>query len=190
MRAHLQRTAFTEAEYLAMEAASAEKHEFIDGAIYDMAGGDDQHALVSVNVTSTLRAGLRGGPCRVYSSDLRVWSAAVKAYLHPDATVVCGPVERSDRKGDHLSVRNPVVVVEVVSPGSEDYDRNDKVAIYQAIPSVRDYLVVDSETRTVEHHVRGADGAWQRTVIADGEVTLAGVPVRLPLTEVFADLGS
>lgn len=132
MRAHLGRTGCTEAEYFAVEDASPEKHEFIDGVIYDMAGGNEDHALVGANVITALANRLRGGPCRACSSDLRVGSPSVRAYVYPDATVVCGPVEKSDQKGDRLSVKNPVVVVEVVSPGTEDDDRNDKVVIYKA----------------------------------------------------------
>jgi Uma2 family endonuclease len=188
LRAHLVRTAFREEEYLAMEAASTGKHEFIDGVIYDMAGGDDVHAQTGANVIAALVARLRGGRCRAYSSDLWVWSPSVRAYVYPDASVVCGPVERSDRRNDRLSVRNPVVVVEVVSPGSEDYDRTDKVAIYKAIPSVRDFLIVDSDARTIEHHARADDDTWRHTVVADGEVALVGVSIGLPLAEVFADL--
>jgi Uma2 family endonuclease len=188
LRAHLIRTAFREEEYLAMEGASPEKHEFIDGVIYDMAGGDDVDAQTGANIIAALVTRLRGGPCRAYSSDLRVWSPEVRAYVYPDATVVCGPVERSDRRNDRLSVRNPVVVVEVVSPGSEDYDRTDKVAIYQAVPSIRDLLIVDSDARTVEHHARAENGTWSHTVVRDGAVALVGVAVALPLVEVFADL--
>ena len=189
MRAHLRRVLFSEEEYFAVDAASPDKHEYIDGEIYNMAGGNDDHALVGVNVTATLRALLRGGPCRTYSSDLRVWSPLVRAYVYPDGTVVCGPIEKSQKKGDHLSVKNPVVVVEVVSEGSEDYDRTDKVAIYKAIPSVRDYLIVDSEARTVEHHSRDESGSWRFSVVSEGGVPLVGVPIVLPLTEIFAGLG-
>ena len=189
MRAHLQRTAFTEQEYLAMEDASSDKHEFIDGAIYDMAGGDEVHAAVAVNATTALTTRLRGGRCRAYSSDLRIWSPAARTYVYPDATVVCGPVDKSDRVGDRLSVQNPVVVIEVVSPGSESYDRVDKLVIYQAIPTVRDYLIIDTVERTVEHHSRADEGLWRLSVVAEGMVELVGVPIQLPLMEIFADLG-
>lgn len=190
MRAHLVRTAFTEQEYFAVESASTEKHEYIDGVIYDMAGGNEEHALVGANVITALATRLRGGPCRAYSSDLRVWSPMVRAYVYPDATVVCGPAEKSDQKGDHLSVRNPVVVVEVISAGTEDYDRTDKVVIYKATPSVRDYLIVDAGSRTIEHHARDDEGNWRLIVVETGDVALVGVPIRLPLAEVFADLGA
>jgi Uma2 family endonuclease len=188
MRAHLQRTAFTEAEYHAMEEASSDKHEYIDGAIYDMAGGDETHAAVGVNVTTALAVRLRGGPCRAYSSDLRLWSPEARAYVYADASVVCGPVDKSDRKGDRLSVKNPVVVIEVVSPGSEDYDRTDKRLIYQSIPTVQDYLVVDPGERTIAHHHRTASGGWVEEIVSSGVVALVGVPVVLPVDEVFLDL--
>jgi Uma2 family endonuclease len=184
----LRHIVFTEEEYFAVDGASPDKHEYIDGEIYDMAGGNEDHALVGLNVGATLRQVLRGGPCRAFSSDLRVWSPMVRAYVYPDASVVCGAVEKADKKGDRLSVKNPVVVVEVVSEGSEDYDRNDKVAIYKAIPSVRDYLVIDPVQRTVEHHSRDAAGAWQLAVVSSGDVALVGVPASLPLAEIFAGL--
>ena len=188
VRAHLLRTAFTEEEYFAVEAASSDKHEFIDGGIYDMAGGSEEHALVGANVIRALGNRVAGGPCRAFSSDLRVWSPAVRAYVYPDATLVCGPVDKSDRKGDRLSVKNPVVVVEVVSPGTEDYDRTDKVAIYRAIPSVRDYVIIDIDARLAEHHARNPDGAWTVTTVSTGGVPLVGAPLVLPLDELFAGL--
>ena len=188
MRAHLLRTAFTEEQYFALDAASPEKHEFIDGGIYGMAGGTEEHALVGANAIRALGNGVAGGPCRAYSSDLRVWSPALRAYVYPDATVICGPVERSDRKSDRLSVRNPVLIVEVVSPGSEDYDRTDKVTIYRAIPSLRDYLIVDVDGRLVEHHARDDHGAWSMTVVSVGAVSPVGLPFTLPLSELFAGL--
>jgi Uma2 family endonuclease len=188
MRAHLQRMLFSEDEYFAMEAASTVKSEFIDGAIYAMAGGNEDHALVGLAVGSTLRTLLGRGPCRAYSSDLRVYSPVVRTYVYPDATVICGPVEKSSKKNDRLSVMNPVVVVEVISEGTEDYDRNDKVAIYKAIPSVRDYLIVDPDARTVEHYARDDADAWRLTMHTEGDVALVGVPIALPLREIFADL--
>lgn len=188
MRAHLRRVLFTEEEYFALESASTQKHEYIDGELYNIAAGNETHSAVALNVGTALQVRLRGGPCRAYQSDLRVWSPLLRSYMYPDGTVVCGPVEKSDKKGDHLSVKNPAVVIEVVSEGTEDYDRNDKLEIYKAIPSVRDYLIVDTDARTVEHHARDEHGTWRRTVITEGEVALVGVPIALPIAEVFADL--
>lgn len=188
MRAHLMRKVFTAQEYFGVVEQSLTRCEYIDGVIYDIAGGTEDHTLVGANVIGAFVARLRGRGCRAYSSDLRVYSPVVNAYVYPDASIVCGSSERSDVKGDHQSVKNPVVIVEVVSDGSDSYDRTDKVAIYKSIPSVRDYLIVDPYDRTVEHHARDDAGAWSLAVVREGDVALVGVAIALPVAEVFADL--
>jgi Uma2 family endonuclease len=181
---------FSEEEYLAMSAVAAERHEYVDGQVLDMAGGDADHAIVIANVVLLLGNALRGGPgrCRPYTSDLRVWAPVVRSWVYPDVTVVCGPVERSRRPGDRISITNPVVVVEVVSPGSESYDREDKLRIYRAVHTVRDYVVIDPKDRTIEHWSRMDGDEWDHRVVLDGAVTLTGVPATLPHAGVFEDL--
>jgi Uma2 family endonuclease len=118
------------ADYLAFEEASTTKHEFLDGEIYGMAGGTPEHAALSVAVSSALLAQLRGGPCRVYSSDLRVRVHATGLATYPDVTVVCGEVQRDPESV--TTVVNPRIVVEVLSDATEAYDRGQKLDHYHA----------------------------------------------------------
>lgn len=174
----------TFAEYLAREQASATKHEHLNGEIFAMAGGTPEHGLMAVNVASVLRGQLAGRRCRVYNSDVRVRIRATGLATYPDGSVVCGGLERDPE--DENSILNPVVLVEVLSPGSEAYDRGEKFAHYQAIPSLREYVLVSYQRRRVEVLRRNDDGTWTlRDVRESGVAELSSIGCRLPLDEVY-----
>src|SRR5215471_2519866 len=134
------RTRYTRAEYIAFERSSNSKHEYLDGAIYAMAGGSREHAMIAGNVITLLNVALRGHPCAVHSSDLRIRVLDTGLETYPDATVVCGRAQM-DPDDAHV-VLNPVVVVEVTSPSSEEYDRGEKLEHYKQIPSLREVVLV------------------------------------------------
>jgi Uma2 family endonuclease len=115
------RTRYSWAEYLALEASSNVKHEFLDGQIYGMAGGTPEHAALAAATIGILFGQLRGGPCRVYDADLRIRVLATSLATYPDAAVVCGPLERDPADPD--GVTNPTLLVEVLSSSTEEYDR-------------------------------------------------------------------
>jgi len=148
----------TFAEYLTLEAASETKHEYLDGEIYDMAGGTPDHSGLAVNVTSELHAALRGRPCRVFNSDLRVRVLATGLGTYPDASVICGAFEHDPE--DENTAINPVVLVEVLSDSTEAYDRGEKFAHYRRIPSLRDYVIVSQHEPVIEHYTRNDDDTW------------------------------
>ena len=150
--------------YLELEEASNVKHEFLDGEIYAMAGGSIAHAELSLAVASSLREQLRGR-CRVFSSDLRVRVAATGLTTYPDATVVCGSIERDPESAQ--TVTNPTVLVEVLSESTEDYDRGDKLAHYQQIPALEAVLFVSQDSRRLELRQR-RDG-WAPQVAQEHE---------------------
>jgi Uma2 family endonuclease len=159
---------YTFREYLALEEASNVKHEFLRGEIYAMAGGTPQHAALGAAVSAALLAQLRGGPCRVYSSDLRIRVAATGLATYPDVTVVCGRSQRDP--ANEVTVVNPRVVVEVLSPGTEDYDRGEKLEHYKQIRSLAAVILVDYRERRIESHERADQGgAWRHRVAAGGE---------------------
>src|SRR5438477_9050096 len=110
----------TEAEYLALERASEQKHEFFAGAIFSMGGGSEAHNLITLNVAGALRAALRGRPCRVYASDVRLKVAPTGLYTYPDVMAVCG--ERQFEDGRRDTLLNAMLVVEVLSRRTEAYD--------------------------------------------------------------------
>ncbi len=171
-------------EYLALEAEGDVRHEYLDGEVFAMAGGSLEHAAIAGNVIGHLRGVLRDRPFQVFTSDAKVVIEATGLYTYPDVTIVCGEVQRS-KKIEHAIV-NPLLLVEVASESTEDWDRGGKFAHYRQIPSLREYLVISQTERFIEHHVRRDDGVWLLTdVRGDASIALASVPGRLPLLEVY-----
>jgi Uma2 family endonuclease len=148
---------YTYAEYLALEAESSTRHEFLDGEIYAMAGGTPDHAALAGAVIGILRGGLPPG-CRVFTSDLRIRIAATGLSTYPDCAVVCGPTARAT--DDPLAVVNPVFFVEVTSPSTEDYDRGEKLRQYQHLPSLREVMIVSHREVRVTVIRRRDDDTW------------------------------
>ncbi len=186
MREPARKLTHTFAEYLAVEAKSETKHELVNGEIYAMAGGTPEHGRLSVNVQGELRNALRGRPCVVLNSDVRVQVKATGLATYPDASVVCGRLEVDPE--DKNTVTNPVVLVEVLSESTETYDRDEKRAHYRQIPSLRDYLLVSQHERRVEHYHRNDDGTWTlRDVRAGGEVCLDAIGCRVAVDAVYED---
>jgi len=126
----------TYAEYLALEAKADGKHEYVAGTIYAMAAGTPEHARLQVSMSSALASGLRGRPCAVYSSDLRVRIDATDRATYPDVTVVCGPIQTSSVDKD--AVVNPTVLVEVTSETTEAADRGEKFGHYRRLASLQE----------------------------------------------------
>lgn len=175
-------------EYLALDAASNIKHEYLDGQIYAMAGGTPQHAALQLAVPNLLFPQLRAGQCRAYGSDLRIRILATGLATYPDVTILCGPREVDPE--DANSVTNPTLLVEVLSPSSEDYDRGEKFAHYQRIPSLRQYVLVASDAHRVEVWSRDEVGGWSRKVSTAGEVAdLGSIGARLDVRELYEAAG-
>jgi Uma2 family endonuclease len=177
---------YTYADYLALEAASNVKHEFLAGEIYGMAGGTPEHAALSVAVSSALLAQLRGGPCRVYSSDLRVRVLATGLVTYPDVTVVWGEAERDPQSP--TTVVNPRLVVEVLSDSTIDYDRGEKLQHYREIPSLEGVVLVWHTQRRIEVWTRGEAGEWAvRDALAGGRALVPGLSCTLVVDDVYGD---
>jgi Uma2 family endonuclease len=171
-------------EYLALEGGSNVKHEYLDGQIYAMAGGTPEHAALQVAVPNLLFPQLRAGRCRAHGSDLRIRVLATGLATYPDVTIVCGPREVDPE--DKNSVTNPTLLVEVLSPSTEDYDRGEKFAHYKRIPTLRQYVLVSSDQHRVEVWSCDADGAWTVVVSKDGDVAdLASIGSKLDVRELY-----
>jgi len=181
------RQRYTFAEYLELEAMSPIKHEYYGGQVWAMAGGSPAHAGVCVNVSTTLANQLRDRPCRVFGSDLRVRVRETGLATYPDVSVVCGALEADpDDRGKHTVV-NPIVVVEVLSPSTEDYDRGEKLAHYKTIASLQEMALVAHDQRRIELW-RRVESGWALEVISDrGSLDLASIGCRLELDEVYRD---
>jgi len=175
---------YTYADYLAFEASSNVKHEFLDGQIYALAGGTPEHAALASAITGLLFPALRQGRCRVYDADLRVRVPATGLTTYPDVTIVCGPRERDVT--DPLAVTNPTLIVEVLSRSTEAYDRGEKFEHYKGLPSLRQYLLVSHRDRSVEVWTRDAADGWTSIVVPEGGVAdLASVGARLDVGELY-----
>ncbi len=175
----------TYAEYLAFERASPTKHEFVDGEVWAMAGGTPEHGRLAAAVIGILYAMLHGRPCRPYSSDVRVYIEQLNEALYPDVSVVCGRLQLSEADPDAMT--NPTLLVEVLSPSSEAYDRGKKFEKYRRLASLRHYLLVAQETPRIEHFRRNDDGTWRYSSHGPGDtVYLDSLDGTLAVDEVFA----
>jgi Uma2 family endonuclease len=162
----------TAAEYLAWERSQPDKHEFHLGEVFAMAGGSPRHNFLASAWVGELRAAVRGHGCVVLSSDQRISAQRGDRYVYADAVVVCGGIRTEPAAADVLA--NPTVVVEVLSPRTEAYDRGPKWEAYQRLASLTDYLLVAQTQVRVEHYRREPDGSWRYEVLeAGGTITLS-----------------
>jgi Uma2 family endonuclease len=174
---------YTYAEYLALEDESPIRHEYLDGEIYAMAGGSPDHAALAAAVIGLLGTQLPPG-CRAFTSDLRVRVPDTGLSTYPDAAVICGRTLRA--ADDPLAVVNPVVLVEVTSPSTEDYDRGEKLRHYKHLPSLREVLVVSHREPRLTVHRRDEDGRWTAIEATAGhEATLESLGARLTVDAVY-----
>jgi Uma2 family endonuclease len=173
-------------EYFALEDASDARFEYWDGDIVCMSGGSRAHGTIGSNVHYALAAGLRGGRCRAYTGDLAVYTPTLLPYRYPDASAVCGEPEFKHIKG-HDALVNPVVVVEVLSPSTAALDEGPKFVAYQAVPTMRDYILVSQDGPRVTHHTRVESGDWeQRDVTGLGAtLELESVGCALKLADLY-----
>ena len=166
----------TEEAYLAFDDANEGKHWFVNGQIYAMAGGTPRHSAICNNVGRALGNLVAKRPCIVFQSDLRVHVRETGLYDYPDVTVVCGPPERHAK--DRNTIINPTLIVEVLSPGTENDDRGAKATHYRRLASLKEYLLVSSTEERVEHYRRLDDGKWLLT-----EVEGRGSSIELPVLD-------
>jgi Uma2 family endonuclease len=181
MMAFVHKLNYTYADYLGFEASSNVKHEFLDGQIYAMAGGTPEHAALAAAAIALLGPQLRGGPCRPYSSDLRV-RTPTGLTTYPDVTVVSGPRELDAI--DPLAITNPAFIIEVLSRSTEEYDSGDKFEHYKTFPSLREYALVSHRQHSVEVRSRREDG-WQTTILHEGAIAELAIGARLDVSELY-----
>jgi Uma2 family endonuclease len=176
----------TEDEYLAFENASRDvKHEFINGRIVAMSGGTARHAAISGRLIYLLGDRLRGSQCAALPSDMRVHVPATGLYTYPDISIVSAEVKMHTK--DKNSLVSPTMLIEVLSPSTEAYDRGAKFHHYQSIPTLREYLLVASEERSIDHYRRLPEGRWELTTHErdDDIVRLPTLGIELPLAEIY-----
>jgi Uma2 family endonuclease len=176
---------YTYADYVGLESDSTTKHEFFDGEIYAMAGGTADHAALAVNVGAALVGALGDRPCRVYSSDLRIYVEAVGLATFPDASVICAPLEQHSPSPKDTAT-NPVILVEVTSDSSEEWDTGQKLEAYRTIPTLREYIVVSHRERRITVHRRDDAGTWTiRSGTAGGRVSVDTLATELVVDLIY-----
>ena len=172
--------------YLAWEAEQSTKHEYHDGEVFAMAGASDAHVTVAGNVYMALRNHLRGSPCSVFISDMKLRVEEDNAFFYPDVFVTCA---ESDRGQSH-SKSAPVLVVEVLSPATSAYDRGAKFAAYLKLPTLREYALIDPERLSLDLFRREGDSKrWVlHPIEAGGHVEWASVGLQVPLEALYEDV--
>lgn len=172
-------------EYLLRERDSLEKHEFYDGEIFAMAGATPAHNIIAGNLVAALHSALKSRACVTLPSDMRVFVPA-GLYAYPDASVVCGPLDIAKYRGLE-TLKNPLLIVEVLSKSTEAYDRGAKFDFYRTIPSLKGYLLVSQERAKVDHFARRDDG-WLLSSASElhGGIHLPELDVTLALAEIYA----
>lgn len=177
-------------EYLEKERGSAQRHEYQDGEILAMAGGSPERSFITANIVGELRNALKGKPCRVAESNLRIRIPGRPRYVYPDASVICGPLQFDPNDGERHSILNPRVIVEVLSPSTEAYDRGDKFTQYREIESFEEYILVSQDRPNVESYLRQPDGAWSILNFTGlgGVAKIRSVAVEIPMTEIYAGI--
>jgi Uma2 family endonuclease len=181
---------FSVEEYLRLEAEAAERHEYRDGEIVAMAGGSPEHSLIIANLIREIGNQLKGGPCRVYDSNLRIRVPRSTLYTYPDLSVICGEPQFDPQDRRRTTILNPRVLVEVLSAGTEAYDRGDKFRRYLEIESLQEYVLLSQSSPFAESYLRRGDGSWLFTPAAglDAAIKLRSLELELPLAEAYAGI--
>ena len=176
---------FSAADYLAWESEQIEKHEFFRGETFAMSGASRRHVTISGNVFASLDRSLEGSPCRVYMADMKLQLLQDNAYFYPDVFVTCDP---ADHRADQF-MSAPTLVVEVLSPSTEAFDRGDKFAAYRRIPSLREFILIDPETQRIEIYRRASQDTWELQDMTPGEpLVLHSLETEIGWDRIFRNL--
>ncbi|MDQ3803076.1 MAG: Uma2 family endonuclease [Acidobacteriota bacterium] len=178
-------TLLTPEEYLAAEREAETKSEYVDGVVYPTTGARLRHIVIVGNLTTELNTQLRGRPCFVLPSEMKVRLPDASKFFYPDITVVCDEPQFHDERTD--IILNPVLLIEVLSKSTEAFDRGLKFLAYQQFPSLREYLLVAQDAAAVEQFVKQDDGSWGYRFVTgrEGSLTLPGVECTLNLGAVY-----
>ena len=154
-----QKKHYTIQEYLEMEKNALEKHEYYNGEIFAMSGAGNRHNVISINIIVALGIALKGTSCRPYGSDMRIHIPENSLFTYPDISIICGDV--ITLKEDEETATQPTAIIEILSPSTKNYDRGEKFMLYRAIPALKDYILIDSDSIHAEHFTINKEGLWQ-----------------------------
>ncbi len=172
-------------EYLALEESAEYRSQFYDGEIFAMAGASRKHNIAAGNIYANLHFQLRNRPCEIYQNDMRV-KVSENFYTYLDIVIVCGEPQIEREHGENLL--NPIVLIEVLSPSTEKFDRGEKARLYRLMPSLKEYVLVSQDKSYIEHFVRQENGGWLLTEIAKMTevLPLPTISCELNLSDIYA----
>lgn len=176
------RRQYTLDDYLSLQRGIEVKLEYFNGEIYVMAGGSAGHNRISRNVLKLFDAALAGSSCEAFGSDMRV-STPSGLYTYPDASIICGPKVSNAAE----TITNPIVIVEVLSDSTRNYDRGEKFDLYRSIAALRHYLLIEQNFHHVEHRRIESDGSWSHEIVdsPDGIVRLSDVGIDVQMASIY-----
>lgn len=174
-----------EAEYLALEARSPVRHEYIAGEVFAMTGASIRHNIIALNIATALR----GTPCRALMEGVKLYLKKERSYFYPDVMVTCEP-RLLELDAQAQVVDSPVLIVEVLSPSTEGIDRREKLRAYRTLPGLKEYAMVSQDECRVELHRRRGDIGWDIITFEPGDtIELASVELQLPIADVYFEAG-
>ncbi len=176
---------YTPDEYLDFEVNSDTRHEYINGEIISMTGGTPEHNEIASILNAALRMSLKGKPYSIFVADQRLWIPTRNLYTYPDVMVVPRPLQRKEGRTD--TITNSVVIAEVLSKSTKNYDRDEKFSAYRTIPTFQDYLLLDQYTRHVEQYSKTDSHKWIFTEYNETEVSisLSSIPFEIRLADLY-----
>lgn len=187
MTALLKKKYISEEEYLEMEAVSPVKHEYYDGEIFQMAGASYEHNLTAGNIYASLHFQLRKKrDCAAFQNDMRLLVEKTGLYTYPDVLVVCGKPKIKKVKGLD-NILNPILIVEVLSPSTADYDKGAKFDQYRTIESLREYVLVWQDKKRVAHYAKRDDGSWilNDFIGEDAAIELQSIECSISMEDIY-----
>jgi Uma2 family endonuclease len=175
----------TAGEYLTIEREAETRSEYVDGEMFAMAGASRRHNLIVTNIVRELSAQLRDRSCDVYANDMRVKVSPTGLYTYPDVVLACDEIRFEDEHEDTLL--NPILLIEVLSPSTQGYDRFQKFSHYRRLPSLREYLLIAQDQHRVEHYRRQSENQWLLSEAGEPDemVTLDSIGCRLAIKDIY-----
>jgi len=175
-------------QYLDMERSSDTRHEYYKGEIYAMAGASPEHNDIAYNINRIIAPFLHGKGCKIYGSDFRIYIPEHTLFTYPDFSIVCGKTETADIYTDNLT--NPTIIIEILSPSSKDYDRGTKFTLYRSIKTLKEYVLIDSESVSVELFIRQDGHGWNLTEykgLSDYFI-VSSINLKIYLSDIYEDV--
>lgn len=163
------KTRLTIEEYIELDKNSEERFEYFDGEVFNMSGVHPNHSRLELRLARLFGDQIEKRGCTIFSSNLRIKVPSMLPYRYPDLSILCSKPEFEEHSG-LLCLLNPVVLIEVLSPSTEAFDRGDKFTHYKSIPSFRDYLLIAQNKKNITHYVKQSERAWLQTEYSDGEI--------------------